>query len=82
MQGKVLCAIAGTLVGTIGGYWVGKSVGVFISERKLQGAQRLQEGIFTMSKAMELINQGQIDEAMSLVEDYKVYARSMTTSPE
>lgn len=82
MQSKVLFAIAGTIVGTVGGYWVGKSVGEFISERRLQGAKRLQEGIFTMSKAMDLINHGQIEEAMSLIEDYKIYAQSMTISPE
>ena len=82
MQSKVLLTIAGTIVGSIGGYWVGKSVGEFIAERRLQGANRLQEGIFTMSKAMELINQGKIEEAMSLLEDYRVYANSMVSSPQ
>lgn len=82
MQTKVLCAIAGTLVGSIGGYWVGKSVGEFIAERRLNGAKRLEEGIFTMGNAMVLIDQGHIEEAMALIDDYKVYANSMLSSPQ
>lgn len=61
----------------IAGYFVGKSFGIFMTERKFDASQKLNEALGVAAKAVELYEQGQTYKAMMLLSEYNSFFNSM-----